>query len=571
MFKSRVIENSISLSLQDFTPKLCQIDSDKAMITCPTGTTASNSSLATLTIQGLPENYIFDSVKYTCPSTTNNAEQFCYIRLSRDNTIYTRSRVYPNQNVQNSVGTIQNGDKLSITFYSGDNTAEFGVPTVSFFAKNIALNTYGQPTLTKLKDNVYKATVEISPEDKLYINTLTLLNPFDPPKTFDKFNWDLPLGKTDVMLIPMISNATMMIGYDIYSYDFLHQWHQRQDYTGSYLEICMHPLTKFTLSYIIVVKNSENYRDSMEKWHFTFPDIYNVNRYGPGAWIPFYLNRAQNDFDPVESFMGKYFWGTIFKSDDMYYDLLRFKYYELTFIHVREIDCDENYKENIEKCTTQSCDYIRRYGVKDIDGNYYCIPNYNKIGSRAVHLWVGDMVQPVIDDLISHKKQFRYDGIGLDSMTNFRANYRFVCPLDLCPYRILDDKNNDVEFENMAAAIFNMFNKLSEYAPSGFMTNAQFTYPQVTKFVTSSGYELYTFTNDFANDKFTKKNWFNIFSLGSRSISHLDNSLNYSASEQYFSFCASLGVIPSYFRYVDTLRFWTDANDKQTMKPVYDR
>ncbi|EAX96919.1 hypothetical protein TVAG_272470 [Trichomonas vaginalis G3] len=368
------------------------------------------------------------------------------------------------------------------------------------------------------------------------------------------------------MVIPVLANESIIIGYDIYEDKFLYAWHTRSEPQGSYMELCIRPKTKFTLTYLVVEKESVNLRDSIEKWHLSFPDIYDNHSMGPGAWIGApHQNQFKEEY--IKPFMGKYV-TSMELSNDQTFGLPTFYYFEASLLHTEQFECNESYETNINKCAEdggQTCKIIKEFGTRTIDGKLRCQVNYNNIGSQIAYLYIGAArdfkSRPLFNDL----NKRNYSGVTLDTMSHLYAYYNTNMPLDLSPFNLLDDKNYDCEFQ--IAAYFNVLRNLSKYAPNGFMLNSMIVFPQYAKWIATAGYEVDIKTNYKMPVYESQHFWQNRFATGSRPNSHLERCSAWDKFEEYFSFCSIVGCTPS----SESGRFWNSDENMKKVRPIYDR
>ncbi|EAY19927.1 hypothetical protein TVAG_130350 [Trichomonas vaginalis G3] len=286
----------VTYSINNVKQRKCSVNKDDETISCPQGTNISNSAFVTATINNLPSGY-FNILNFTCNSLKANPKQEIQIIIRSNGT--GRSYFFkPDGSEQsNPVIPIVNNSQIEAYFLSHEGESIFKLPQLKIINPNIERKEYGKPKLTKIEKNVYRASVEVTPTEKLYIQSMFISNSFGLPKTMYEYNYPIPDSKTNVMIIPVIANESIIIGIDVYNDEYFCAWHQRTDVEGSYMELSIKPKRTFTLTYLIIEKESVNLRDSLEKWHLTFKDIYCNNTFGLGAWVAFpRLNQFKEDY-----------------------------------------------------------------------------------------------------------------------------------------------------------------------------------------------------------------------------------------------------------------------------------
>lgn len=558
----------MSFSIEDVKPVSCTINKDDQTITCPPGTDTKTSAVITKRVQNLPNSY-FDRREYTCNTVTNNKNQKCYVQLFFANYTFSENNFpLPGQTTKNIIKPIENGSIVKIFFYSGDTESVFKLPNIRFISRNIKYNDYGKPQVEKIRENVYRATVDIKTTDKLYLKTISLQNSFDLLPLIYSYNEEIVHTNTNFMMMPIIANESYIVGIDVENDVFFATWHVRRDETGIFMEIGMKPRKQFKLSYIIVDKKSRNYRDAIEKWHFSFPDIY-LKSYGPGTWVDQVFPNNLTD-EVFKTFMPKYYWG--YYPDDQVKGLYSYRYVEPAIIWRNDLNCDESYDENIRKCAEKSedCQILVEYGERDINNKLICHPGFDGQNFIQPILFYGKAKDFKLQKLRNAFSKGKYSGVGVDSFGFYDATYHSNPPVDLCPFYSLDENNNHQEFISVMSTYLDIFHNLSSQSPRGFMINARLTVPQITKYIASAGYEIHLKDYGIFAPYFYKRLWTHRFILGSKAMSHLDDSLAYDLQEEYFSFCAMIGCTPSsgrFFNNATKMNIYKNSFDK--WRPIY--
>lgn len=565
LFTNEKVIYTLPISFDDIIPRRCKLDKNSQTISCPAGSNARNTAYISVATDNMP-SAIFDFKEFTCNSITKNAKQYCYVDVYQNNEYINGQHPDAGQTINGTIEPIQNKTQISIYFFAGEDESVFKLPVIKFIGTVTKKKAYGQPKLTSLGNDAYRASVEISSNDEIFLQTLTLKNMFPPPTTFKSFNLNVDNSNNYLMILPMIANESLIIGYDIYNDDYFLSWEQKTDITGSFMELSMKPRRKFVVSYLIIERKSNNWRDALEKWQLTFNDIYSKNN-GVGAWVPFAEEKYITD-ELMGTFMPKYYWGTM--SLEKLKGMESYLYIEPTLLHNENIDCDELFNEKIESCNDDICQLIKDYGVRDSKNNLICQVNYNKIGSQIPTVYHGAAKEFLEKDLREYLKMINVTGVGVDSFKNIGASYYPKnLPIESVPYYCIDRYNNNIEYVNMMSLYFPLFYEMKEYSPKGFMTNADFTVPQLTKYIASSGYEFYV--PSLRKDEVSTQFWTHRFTLGSRAMSYLDISGSYSFVEEYFSYCSVLGCTPSFFESSRTKNFWESKDYQDKMKPFYDK
>lgn len=553
----------MSFTIDDVKPNSCSINKNDQTITCPPGTDKTNASVITKKVTNLPNGY-FNRREYTCNTVTSNKNQKCYIQLFFANYSFSENDfALPGNTIKSIIKPIENNSFVKIFFYSGDTESVFKLPNVRFINRNINYKNYGEPKLEKVRDNVYKATVDITTTDKLYIKTISLQNAHDlSPLVYD-YNEFITHTNTNVMMFPFIANETYIVGINVENDDFFAMWHVRKDNTGQFMEFAMKPRTKFSLTYIIIEKKTSSFRDAIEKWHFSFPEIYTTS-YGPGTWVDQVKPQSLSE-EVFKTFMPKYYWG--YYPDNKVSNLYSYRYVYASVIGTEDIKCNESFDQVIRDCAPSriECEIARDYGERDLNNKLTCHDNFRYTAFAQPILFYGKAKDYKLKNVREALTKGNYSGVAVDSFIFFDATYHSNPPVDLCPFYSLDDGNNDIEFISVMATFLDIFKNLSDKAPRGFIINSKLTIPQLSKYVALGGYEV-TLTNyGLFQPWFYKRLWTHRFILGSKAMSHLDTSNTYSLYEEFFSICAAIGCTPSSSRFFDRPDFM------KIMKPHFDK
>lgn len=564
----QLIEYTVPFTFKDVSASQCKLNSTIETITCPPNRNWSNTARLTYKITDLPMAN-FEFKEFTCNAITKNPKQYCYIEVIKDGKNINGDHSQAGETIKDITNYIINDTIIKIFFFTGDDEGVFKMPVIKFTGRKYDRVSFGKPILTKLQKNVYRASVEVDKLEKMFLQSLILENIFPLPSTIAVTNRKIYYSNNKLMCLPMMANASLIIGYDIYSDEF-HAWEQKKEIYGHFMELAMKPRRKFTISYLIIEKPSTSWRDAMEKWHMTFSDIYDVN-IGPGAWNAFGDEKIMDD-DVMKRLMAKFYWGTL--RQDKAHGLSSYVYNEPTLLHHEGVDCNSSFNDVIESCAEidEVCRLIRDYAVRNYEGKLVCQRNYNGKGAQIYTVFHGECkeyIQKTLKILLNHS--WKFTGIGIDSFNNYHAAYhaRKLPPVEDCPYFMIDKYNNDTEFINMMSLYFPYFKELKQLITQGFMTNDVYMMPQITKYIDSSGYEFpLTYIK---GDNLSPHWWTKRYTMGSRSMSYLDTSGDFSLNEAYFSYCSVLGCTPSFENSQTTPNLWKSKELQIKLMPIYDK
>ncbi|EAY00339.1 hypothetical protein TVAG_307850 [Trichomonas vaginalis G3] len=204
----------VKYSIHDVVKRNCEVNLDEQTISCPTGTEARNAAYVSTTLTNMPPGY-FGILNFTGNSLINNPNQTIQIEVKSNGLSPSYFFKPDGKEYTTTVIPIVNDTFVRVFFISKNGESIFKIPELRFICKNIERKVYGKPKLDKIEKNVYRASVEITPADKLYIQTLFIPNSFDLPSTMYRYNYPIQDAKTDIMVLPVLANESIIIGYDI--------------------------------------------------------------------------------------------------------------------------------------------------------------------------------------------------------------------------------------------------------------------------------------------------------------------------------------------------------------------
>lgn len=549
------------------TKRICTVNKEEGTIACPKGTNASNAAYIKTKISNLPD-LVFDRRELTCNTLTTNINQKCYVDIFKNGQNINWAHPNASQTISGPIGQLLNDLNVVVYFFSGDVEAVFKLPTIKFIAKDFEIQKYGSPTKEKIKDKIYRYTVEIEPTEQLYLSPLYINNAHQRPKLYWSYNSPISRSKTDLMLTPIIANSSLIVGYDIYNDDNFIPWHARTYKNYTFMELSIHPLTKFKVSCIIMEVETKSYRDTLEKWHLAFSDIYDKHGIGISYWFTWDYELMYKQDELLKSCLVNAFWGYYMLEKEPPPRIKAFRYYSPSMINNQWVKNDENIEENLRKCPNETCKMALEYGIRDIDGKLRYYDN-GTTGSSCFFLISTEKKKQYQEEMKKLMDKYKFTGIAFDGFGRYDASYTDKeMPLDIYPYKILDDKNNNAEFYSLYNGALDLLKSFKQYAPNGFWINAGTTPPNVVQHIALTGSERYFNKNEFTHSR--DGLWNHRFSLGSRPMTILDLSYGNQYVESAFCYCAAVGCVPSVDHYDKSQTIWYNETIRKQMTAYFD-
>ncbi|KAH0788722.1 hypothetical protein GPJ56_007404 [Histomonas meleagridis] len=272
----------------------------------------------------------------------------------------------------------------SVTFYYSDSTIEdtkYQTKTVSTSPKITFVNTHiGYD------------------KGKVDIQTLHLLNSHDIYPTVQYPNFWYSDTSAEFTEVPIEANFSHILGINILDERYYHGWaFAHSIYNGklsAFFQMYAKPRnsTGFSISYILIEYPTKTYRHAIELWHHLFPDIYNVQPFGTGSWIPntnLSICFGNNLTKAREEYGFKFNWG--YYPNDVF---PFFTYQEPTILHLLYDSYDENtfaalidQKINEGGSEKWVAELIKKQGIRESDGVLRGEIGWNKVSSQCRVMW----------------------------------------------------------------------------------------------------------------------------------------------------------------------------------------
>ncbi|KAH0793057.1 hypothetical protein GPJ56_002952 [Histomonas meleagridis] len=600
------------------------IDSSGQVVTVSPGTSTSDcyKFCATITSEDIPNNKKYAYARTVCNahSSNKNTGAQCYVDMTRTRNI--QPRVIYQYGANSNIGTStvyelsQPCPNISVDYCiylendaDDDRDAVFTLPVIELF-NTIVESKEIETTTETIKPNVKRVKGHVpynSQDPKLHLYTLKLTNPHPFPDTFSSPNFNYISTSKNVHQVPILANSTHIIGIDIFARDFVHLWEVETSYDSTDMDsqlLCFSMYIEvidrngFDMPYIILEKPSTSWLDALEKWHLTFPEIYNEQPGGQGLWAAFpdLVSIFPDSTEDRDIFGVQFLWGPAYDEVKPY--LSTYLYIEPSLIHVTIPYTPETYIQDLESCAadTSNEEHLACEALLE-NGNQYPYGQLNareenagwNVGSVGYVSYTGKAYEYLTSDLnktiSTYKKhETEYHGIAVDSFSSgFRIDYatdtHTPAKADIIPYYLVDSDNGHSYVPNIVH-YFTLYKDHLSDTPRGFMTNTNYEPPQFTQFHACSGHEV-EIVGDSHHVEYTsyfRENfWKQRYVLGSRPMSQIENTdrkyaLRY--MEEYFSLLISFGCAPSYFSHdASSESFFTleSIDDINTAKPQYER
>lgn len=540
----------------------------------------------------VPNEIYFNEVSFQCPgsgsesatcsfnlkNTVTNVEINAKNVVLNDNSDYKKFYFIESQELLLTIN-FENKDMDEVIFFS---------PVIHF--KKEKFYKFSQISTTSVGNaQRYEVTVtkDLGP---IVIHTIHLADYFQMSSLHSNGRDDNYDG---IMRVPIIANGTRIVGFDIFKDDFMHCWvSKKYDKTFSAgkdkaMEIRLTAREAFQISILVLDYVSNSWYDSLEKWHFTFPEVYCVQPYGTGSWIPFWnsLNSTETEF-----FLGRFQWGLYPTKLDP--EVPYFVYIEPTMIHLnpkyhKYNDDYETYIKSLQESSTNDeigQDKLKALSV--LDDAMRNATNFIAQGSTPKVMFTGTAEKFLTDSQLLGSLQhsislgLTISGIGWDSTSNNQMDYvqenHQSLPVSLVPYYLIDA--NGKEYMYQWAGLFHSFKEYFVNDTKGHMANAYWIPSQLVKYMATNGWENLIEYKGYVEVGmwYQMRYWIDRFNKGSRPTCHLSTSkIEYSiaCAEEVFSVHLAYGATPSYFSPDGTegLNFWSNPSFYNGLRPFYQR
>ena len=372
--------------------------------------------------------------------------------------------------------------------------------------------------------------------------------------------------------VPIVANSTHILGMSVLDQSYFHGWvSEYVMYEGS-LSIVFTLYAEardsngFDISYYLIERKTTSWRDAIEKWHACFPDIYHVQPYGSGAWIPWpKVNTNETcvtEDELINKFNGKFQWG--YYQDQGSSKLPFFGYIEPTKIHDFKVNfTEETVEQDVKEAMEngdKAAEMIWKYALKDRNGKRLIENGFFKTyGIMCSVMWSDELFEYQNNYLVNRNNQHcqiatgsNCSGVALDSTSPGAVTYDLTQLNDSMPYYLVESWNDlQGRYIPQICGYFKLMKQYSPLSAKGYMMNAYNAPQQLTKYVANVGWE----TSMVLQGKFVYSNWYKQrfwkarYSLGSRSYSDIDESDNEYIDkffEEYMSTKFAFGSTPSF-------------------------
>ena len=511
----------------------------------------------------------------TIDSQNTESKAKCYINMNQVNSSNQSSPLYNRDSILGKI-TEYVMPRTPYTIHSfylylenlSPNSVVFSLPHISF-------RNYTYEAMDYKLDETGKVTVSVKANEEIQLSSIILTNPYEQPNKTLKYDFILAR-------LPIVANGTHIVGMDIEETRFFVPW----DYVmNSFAHFFLNLSARqdFTLSFYVIEEKTTCYLDALEKWHNKFPHIYHKQHFGVGNWVPFDWNKDYDDLDTT--FLARFFWGS-----EKYKKQPCFQYVEPTMYHISDMRLGNTIEETtsaLKNCMNnqnnpnhEKCYYAVHYSVRGPDGSYYGIYNEDASWNHGIAGYIrmepeafDYYFNPILSTVTSRSDR---DGVALDSFGYALHNSYQVegdDPFPSAPFLLVDREHK--KFLNVLTGLFDSVNKcvsnLTSLGKNHFMVNAMRVFPQFVQYIDMAGYESNVFGewNTIIYDLFLQLR----YTMGSRALSMLETVTDQQAltmTENYFSICASLGIMPSYFS-LDGTRLYADSKTLELKRPDYVR
>ena len=542
----------------------------------------------------LPEPNEYNIIVTDCPTDGDiNTDATCYIDAYFENFTYYGATANLGLMKARSLPSIPHGSVTLGIYLQGNGEKRYKKPIIKF-QKRIDESFDSARIKTEKRDKkTKKYTVDIKKADgDFQLQTLGLLNAFDYP------NWPSPsislYGSTySTVALPIIANATHIVGVDITNLTFFVPW-QRESFgsDGSMLNMPLRPRRDFSVSIFIMECKSESFLDALDNWYDEFEEIYHVQPNGAGAWLPNpnLKKLFANNTDEIDIYLGSFLWGT---GNTNKISVTNYKYSETSMyrIPIQHSSDSATMIQNLKNCKStmsedrtpenlqQECEFALKYAIRNRKNQVSFSSNsdwYSNGGSLYYNTWQNEvyqlrMQQDIYPNYNDTKNNFQ--GIGLDSFSHLKADYEFsdhIPAEDISPFALLEAEK--LPFQSMMSGFFHMFRNETWTVKRGYAFNSNFLVPQIAKLVGSVGWEIslsqygkspyYPYRTNF---------WSLRYAIGSRAMSMLENQYKGTLPiycEDVFLIFLSVGITPS-SQPIGCAGFLDDPVQLAEMRPFY--
>lgn len=556
----------------------------------------------------------YSRVELSCPaadgySPLSNA--WCYVDIWNGTGTALKWGVLAKQGetaiVQLDNGAVE-GDTIKATFYlyNDDTTTDafFGIPGLKFFQKkyNYLADVESEPV--DGHSSVTRKTVSISRDaGKIDLQTLVLLNQWQLPNPvqYNMGGLNYYDSGEPFATVPIIANATHIIGFDIFHDTFIQPWRIVEETDGmdrtSALSLHMVARTDkgASMTYLVWETESTSWTDALEKWHIEFSEIYQEAPAGWGLWAPFaHLEGLfPNNTDYRDVYHVGFTWGS--SPEKCKKDMDNYVYTEPTYVHINTMKFNENtWLSDIEACANNeehperdACKAALACPAKQADGSWMIIAEHepwNPDGIRLVTIYDGickDYLKKKYHDKLN---DIYYPGIycggSMDSFaTGATEHYMSLDDTETInhvPYLMYDQ--NGATFLPIYASLSTAFHDLAVHSPQGVLLNAFSIPPEFVRLQGNLGYEIQTASAEgFDYNEWTQallwKARYNGCAHSQSYIENTDRTYGKKYTEEYFSVMASIGSVASYFSHnAAENNFWDpESNDIFELRDVFER
>lgn len=528
-----------------------------------------------------------------CPTdSSGNTNGICYIDLHTPNGALNGANANTMYKKTYSLKEpISGGAKISIGIhFNGEGARRFKVPILKFIKKTP--KEFSSLHSTAINEDATKYTADIKKDEKFVLQSLGLKDAFSIPDYVMK-SVSIYGSSYSFSMMPIIANATHIVGIDVDDTSFFAPWQMNRYKTYNLFIMPIKAREDFSISIIIYKISNENYLDALDHWYDLFPHIYKEQPNGAGAWLPNpNLNTLfANNNDEIDVFLGSFLWGTGTWNK---ISVPNYKYTETTMYRIPiEYSSDyEQMKKNLQECVStttkkdpeeikEECQIALKHAIRNRYNKFtfYSDSDWYSSGSRYINTWTQELYERRMEqDIYKNYNDSKnwFVGIGLDSFSNFHADYEFsdhIPAQGVTPISLLESEG-ETPFQTMMSGFFAMFKNEKWTVKRGYAFNSNAIAPQLAKYVGSIGWEigLTNYGRNMNNFKAYRPNFWGIrYAIGSRAMSMLENQNKGTLSkfaEDMFAVFTSVGITPS-SQPINGPSMWVDPEQNNEMRKYY--
>jgi hypothetical protein len=576
-------------------------------ILIPTNTKYVNSTYTVARTSAVENAYNY--LRVNCTSKGSSIDSaYCFIYIADEAWSLCKNGVYINHGdsmIYEFDVPIKNESTIIVMHLvnlNEINDAVFNIPTVEYLQLNYVALEPSTTTRVDSHENMFIKKCKVpSSAGQTYLTSMALENSHPLPDVLASPNHNYYPGEEKYSRIPLISNSTHIIAFNIFQEEYIHMWYvTRVEYSYVFQ---MHMQTRKSgadISYILWELNTTSWLDAVERWHQEFPEIYNIQSAGWGFLAAFpNLNQLFPDSnDETEVFQIAFQWKADLESKPT---VPNWAYVEPTLIHVPIPYNKNTIIEDLETCKNNvslgedavRCGVILSSALRFSNGDFYIDEEHqpwNENGTlsgvffdKEAREFYLNFIETWFNMSIEYNFTVQYSGVALDSFGygSIKAyafeDEGYAPGSDFVPYYRVDKDGNP--FLPLFAGLFQAVKDWKSISPRGMLLNSDFIMPELVEYAACIGGEIrigddihgYIEYNYYYETLF----WSARFTTGSRPMSFLDNSnreVSFSYKEEYFSVMASIGSASSWNTPIGISNiFWNNKSDIDIIRPFIKR